>query len=212
MAFNSSMPMFWGDYLRDTGHLSPAEHGAYLLLIAHQWTTAKTLPDDDAALGRIARMSPREWRAARRAIEEFFTVENGTWSQKRVAMELTRAREAFEKRSNAGSKGGSTTQAKRKQWSSNASSDDGNNDQAYSNSKPIPNSNPKEFIDSNSMNGSLALRSETIEEARKIAPRYDVYEIERLWKNNTTKTGMVLRNPAAAFLSFVKKHVEANPL
>ncbi len=28
------MPIFWGDYHRDTGHLETVEHGAYMLLIA----------------------------------------------------------------------------------------------------------------------------------------------------------------------------------
>lgn len=96
MAFNSSMPMFWGDYLRDTMHLSPAEHGAYMLLIAHQWTTAKPIPDDDAILARIARMAPREWRAARRVVEEFFVIEDGTWNQKRVEKELRKAQARYE--------------------------------------------------------------------------------------------------------------------
>lgn len=110
------MPMFWGDYLRDTGHLSAAEHGAYLMLIAHQWTTAKPLPDDDAMLARIARMSPREWRAARRVLEDFFTVAAGYWSQKRVAIELERAAELYRQRQ----KGGVASGEKRRQHKESA--------------------------------------------------------------------------------------------
>jgi uncharacterized protein YdaU (DUF1376 family) len=100
------MPIFWGDYLRDTGHLSPAEHGAYLMLIAHQWTTAKPLPDNDSMLARIAKMSLREWRATRRVIEPFFTLRNGEWIQKRVEAELIRAKETYDKRRAAGAMGG----------------------------------------------------------------------------------------------------------
>jgi uncharacterized protein YdaU (DUF1376 family) len=106
MAFNSSMPMFWGDYLRDTGHLSPAEHGAYLMLIAHQWTTAKPLPDSDVMLARIAKMTAREWRSAKPVIEPFFTVRNGEWSQKRVAEELVKAKETYDRRRAVGKLGG----------------------------------------------------------------------------------------------------------
>ena len=102
MAFNSSMPMFWGDYLRDTGHLSAAEHGAYLMLIAHQWNTSRPIPDDDAQLAKIARMTAREWRAARRVLEGFFTVLGGYWSQKRVAIELERAAELYRQRQKGG--------------------------------------------------------------------------------------------------------------
>ena len=208
MAFNSSMPMFWGDYLRDTGHLSPAEHGAYLMLIAHQWTTAKPLPDDDAMLARIAKMTAREWRAAKRVIEPFFQVKNGEWSHKRVAADLIKAKEAYDRRSNAGSKGGATTQARLKQWSSNATSDD----QAKLNPKPKSNSIPRESFDSLKGNGVLVLPIETIEKAREIAPGWDVYALETMWKSSTLSKGIVLENPPAAFLGFVRKHVQENRL
>lgn len=112
MAFNSSMPMFWGDYLRDTGHLSPAEHGAYLMLIAHQWTTAKPLPDSDTMLARIAKMTAREWRSARQVIEPFFQVRDGEWVQKRVAEELVKARETYDRRRAAGKLGGRPSKQK----------------------------------------------------------------------------------------------------
>jgi len=200
--------MFWGDYLRDTGHLSPAEHGAYLMLIAHQWTTAKPLPDDDAMLARIARMTAREWRSAKKVVEPLFDVRNNEWSQRRVAAELIKAKEAYERRSNAGSKGGATTQAKRKQWSSNATSPD----QAYPKPKPKPNSIPLESFDSLRGNGVLVLPMETIEKAREIAPGWDVYALETLWKSSTLSRGIVLENPPAAFLGFVRKHCQENRL
>lgn len=96
------MPMFWGDYLRDTGHLSAGEHGAYLLLIAHQWTTAKPLLDDNDRLARIACMSSREWKSARKIIEEFFIVADGLWSNKRVVQELGIAQAKYVKAQKAG--------------------------------------------------------------------------------------------------------------
>ena len=200
--------MFWGDYLRDTGHLSPAEHGAYLMLIAHQWTTAKPLPDDDAMLARIAKMTAREWRAAKRVIEPFFQVANCQWNHKRVERDLIKAKEAYDKRSNAGSKGGATTQARRQHSSSNASM----NDQAKPFPKPKSNSIPRESFDSLKGNGVLVLPMETIEKAREIAPGWDVYALETLWKSSTLSKGIVLENPPAAFLGFVKKHVQENRL
>jgi uncharacterized protein YdaU (DUF1376 family) len=42
------IPMYWGDYLRDTMRLSATEHGAYMLLIAHYWTKGVPLGNDDA--------------------------------------------------------------------------------------------------------------------------------------------------------------------
>ena len=208
MAFNSSMPMFWGDYLRDTGHLSPAEHGAYLMLIAHQWTTAKPLPDDDAKLSRIAKMTMREWRSAKAVVEPFFDVGKGEWNHKRVERDLIKAKDAYNKRSNAGSIGGATTQARRQHSSSNATSPD----QAKPNPKPKSNSIPRESFDSLKGNGVLVLPIETIEKAREIAPGWDVYALETMWKSSTLSRGIVLENPPAAFLGFVKKHVQENRL
>ena len=99
------MPLYIADYLADTAHLSAAEHGAYLLLIMHYWRKGG-LPDDDAQLARIARMSPEEWSKVRPIIEAFF--EPG-WTHKRIEKELAEVKQ----RTEAGRKGGLTTQRKR---------------------------------------------------------------------------------------------------
>lgn len=52
------MPLWIGDYLKDTSHLCAAEHGAYLLLIMHYWQTG-SLPTEDRHLAMIARMEPK---------------------------------------------------------------------------------------------------------------------------------------------------------
>ena len=96
------MPLYWGDYLRDTGHLGAAEHGAYLLLIGHYWTTGKPLPDDDVLLARIARMTPKLWRAARHIIMPFFQLIDGEWRHKRITQELAKWERLIEAKSNAG--------------------------------------------------------------------------------------------------------------
>ncbi|MFN4017624.1 MAG: YdaU family protein [Reyranella sp.] len=90
------MPMYWGDYLKDTGHLSTLEHGAYLLLIGHYWSSGAPLPDDDAKLRRIAKIeSAAKWKKLRPVIETFFRVGAGVWRHGRVDREL----EAASKRS-----------------------------------------------------------------------------------------------------------------
>jgi len=81
------MPLYVGDYLADTSHLSTAEHGAYLLLIMHYWRSG-SLPADDLTLSRIARMSRADWRKARSVISAFF--QEG-WKHKRIEFELTKA-------------------------------------------------------------------------------------------------------------------------
>ena len=61
------MPLYVADYLADTGHLSAAEHGSYLLLIMHYWSNGG-LPDDDRKLARIARNTNAEWQKTKKNI------------------------------------------------------------------------------------------------------------------------------------------------
>ena len=85
------MPLVIRDYLADTGHLSTAEHGAYLLLLMTAWTRGGSLPDDDAQLARITRASGREWKMLRASLAPFFHAVDGEWRQKRLLKELDRA-------------------------------------------------------------------------------------------------------------------------
>lgn len=87
------MPLYVADYLADTGHLSAAEHGAYLLLIMHYWQNGG-LPNEDRRLARIARMSPAEWDDARETLFDMF--EDG-WRHHRIDAELKAAQEISEK-------------------------------------------------------------------------------------------------------------------
>jgi len=103
------MPFYWGDYLRDTAHLSTLQHGAYLLLIGHYWSHGG-LPDDEAQLANITKMSPQAWRANRKIIQQFFI---GNWRHKRIDAELERHRIMIAKRVAAGSKGGTISAIKR---------------------------------------------------------------------------------------------------
>ncbi len=81
------MPLYVGDYLADTGHLSAAQHGAYLLLMMHYWQKAG-LPSDDETLARIAKMTPGEWRKSKPVIQALFS---DGWKHKRIEFELTEA-------------------------------------------------------------------------------------------------------------------------
>lgn len=99
---NVWMPLYIGDYLADTTHLSAAEHGAYLLLIMTYWQTGGPLPDDDAKLARIARMDPKEWKAARPTLAEFFDLAAGRWTHARIEAELANTSEVRAKKSAAG--------------------------------------------------------------------------------------------------------------
>lgn len=96
------MPFYPADYLAGTGHLTRAQHGAYLLLILHYWSKGG-LPSDDRLLARIARMSDREWKAESGILAEFF---DDGWHHPRIEKELEKARTKSEKRAEAGARGG----------------------------------------------------------------------------------------------------------
>jgi uncharacterized protein YdaU (DUF1376 family) len=90
------MPFYIADYLADTGRLSAAEHGAYMLLIMEYWRTGGRIPNDDRQLARITRMTPEEWSQARPVIEAFF---GPNWSHKRIDAEIANSESIMEKRS-----------------------------------------------------------------------------------------------------------------
>jgi uncharacterized protein YdaU (DUF1376 family) len=102
------MPLYIADYLADTGHLSTMEHGAYMLLIMHYWQT-RGLPDDDAKLARIARMTPEEWATARATLADLF---DANWTHARIDAELAKADETIGKRKAAGLAGASARYGK----------------------------------------------------------------------------------------------------
>jgi uncharacterized protein YdaU (DUF1376 family) len=96
------MPLYVGDYLGDTGHLTTAQHGAYLLLMMHYWRKGE-LPDDDRQLSKITKLPLRTWCEYRPTLQDFF---HSGWRHKRIDAELERMMRVSEKRALAGQKGG----------------------------------------------------------------------------------------------------------
>lgn len=88
MSSPAYLPLFPADYLSDTQHLSTEEHGAYLLLLMTAWTQQGcSLPDDDAKLARVCRLSLRKWKLLRPTMEEFWRIEGGRWHNARLTQE-----------------------------------------------------------------------------------------------------------------------------
>jgi uncharacterized protein YdaU (DUF1376 family) len=102
------MPLYVGEYLADTGHLTTTQHGAYLLLLMHYWRK-RELPSDDKQLAAIAKLPLRIWLDIKETLQAFFY---DGWRHKRVEAEFQRRMEVSEKRAKAGFKGGSRTQLK----------------------------------------------------------------------------------------------------
>lgn len=105
------MPLYWGDYLRDTMHLTTEGHGAYLLLIGAYWTGGGPLPDDDEHLMAVARLDAKAWKKLKPALSRFFTLADGLWRHKRIDAEIAKARGISEKRQAAGKAGGNARAA-----------------------------------------------------------------------------------------------------
>lgn len=102
MSKRAWMPLYVGDYLGDTGHLSTVQHGAYFLLMMHYWRQG-ALPDDDKQLAAITKLPLRVWLDIRETIQAFFY---GGWLHKRIDEELAVMEQKTAKRATAGQKGG----------------------------------------------------------------------------------------------------------
>lgn len=99
------MPVYTGDYLRDTPHLSMSEHGAYFKLLMFCWDQKGPLPLDERKLMGICNArSTDEIEAFRRVLSEFFICMDDGWYNKRMAEEVARAEKISHQNSDAGKK------------------------------------------------------------------------------------------------------------
>ena len=74
------MPLYTGDYLRDTRHLTPMKHGVYLLLLAHCWDQKGPVPLDEQEAAGIANCrSADEIDALRYILNRYFVRMNDGW-------------------------------------------------------------------------------------------------------------------------------------
>lgn len=84
------MPLYIGDYLSDTMHLTTEQHGAYLLIIMAYWKNGGELPG--AAIQAITRLQGDAWSNAQAVLSMMFSIEeNGNWRHERIERELVDA-------------------------------------------------------------------------------------------------------------------------
>lgn len=96
---------YWRDYLGDTGHLTLQEHGAYLLLMAHYYSTGRPLPANAEQLHRICRaFAVQEQCAVDSVLQKFFALDGDVWRHARIDAEMCKAIEISEKRAFAARK------------------------------------------------------------------------------------------------------------
>lgn len=103
------MPVFIGDLLADTMHLTPSEFGAYMRIMFHQWRRGHMAEDD---IPTITGMSVDAWSIAQAKLKQFLSIdEAGLLFQRRTDREKEKAthnRSVFTKRA---------TDAANKRWS-----------------------------------------------------------------------------------------------
>jgi uncharacterized protein YdaU (DUF1376 family) len=103
-----SMPLFCGDYLKDTTDLTLEEHGAYLMILMITWATGgKPLLDDDARMAKRLSIAKDRWaNKLKPVLAQFFDLSGGTWRNQRLEKEWNYVQEKISARREAGMKGG----------------------------------------------------------------------------------------------------------
>ena len=100
------LPLFTGDYLRDTRHLSPLRHGVYLLALMHVWDSKGPMPLDEQECAGICNCrSADEVEALRYVLGRFFVRMEGGHYNMRMEKELGRSTAISNARRTAGIKG-----------------------------------------------------------------------------------------------------------
>ncbi len=88
MATMHSMPVFWAEFFADTERVSDDAAKAYIFLLGHAWLQGAKLPDDDAVLARLARVSRNKWNAIKTEVLSFWIkLDDGSLTQKRLRKE-----------------------------------------------------------------------------------------------------------------------------
>jgi uncharacterized protein YdaU (DUF1376 family) len=102
------MPLFCGDYLKDTTDLTLEEHGAFMMILMITWATGgKPLPDDDARMAKRLSIPRDRWvKKLKPVLSQFFDLSGGTWRNERLEREWAYVQEVIAKRREAGAKGG----------------------------------------------------------------------------------------------------------
>lgn len=101
---NIWMPLFIGDFLRDTMGMTNEKIGALVLLYIRYWTNGP-LKDDDEALSRIVRVKLDEWLMIKEEIMSFFELEGEHWTHHHLEEQYQRWSATHAKKSEAGKKG-----------------------------------------------------------------------------------------------------------
>ena len=79
------MPIYIGDYLRDTQNLTAEEHGVYFLLLMYYWQKRGNIGSDIKRLAIVAKSTPE---TTGYILDMFFELSDGNYCNKRADKEL----------------------------------------------------------------------------------------------------------------------------
>lgn len=96
---------YWNDYLSDTAELTFEQHGAYLMLLAHYYSTGGPISANASRLHKACRCTSRADQAAvAYVLEKFFEREGDLWKSSRADQEIEKREDISEKRRDAANK------------------------------------------------------------------------------------------------------------
>lgn len=100
------MPLYGGDYLRDTMHLTAAQDGIYMRLLMHYWHSQRPLPAERRKIEGIARcQGEAELGCLDQVLSEFFQKRGNEYHNARMDREIAKAIDIKRKLSEAGLRG-----------------------------------------------------------------------------------------------------------
>lgn len=133
---NPWMPLYVGDYLKDTAELTLAEHGAYLRLILFYWNNGGAITSDLSKIYRATgAISQDEQKNIASILNVYFEQKDGSFFHKRIDKELEKTAKIKEVRSKAGRKGGRLSGKSRR--SKNEANDKANDKQTSEQNRTI---------------------------------------------------------------------------
>jgi len=155
------MPVYIGDYLRDTQELTGLEHGAYFLLLMHYWQKKGHIGSN---IERLSRVAKSDIETTRFILESYFILNGNGYKNKRADEEMSTADHRRSIATINGNKGGRPTKITRRLIPDNP---------PVSNKKPTanPEANRNESSSSSSPSSSLSSPTTKKKDKKKTAAK-----------------------------------------
>lgn len=176
------LPLNVGDYLKDTMHLSRADHGAYLLLIMHYWMRQGPIPDDPEYIRSVTKCDVRTYTKMIRSIAPFFDIRDGYWHHRRVDRDIAEAAERKEKQ-RARTAAATKARQKKAAQKDNVTKDVTVNGTESSSPSPSPSK------ESPSLRSGVSKRGPPVAKANGVAP-WEIQQAVDLWNGLADDIGL----------------------